>query len=135
MTIRVSVEARNAGLDAAFDRVDAGAGPGTLKLYTGNQPSNSASAATGTHLATFTLADTAFLAADNGVKTLDVSGGIEAAGIGAGTGGWARVADSNGVTVFDGSVGTMNADFTINTTSVAVSQTIVLTGGSISDPA
>jgi hypothetical protein len=117
MTLRVAVAARNAGLDAIFDRADAGSGPGTIEVRTGSQPATADTAESGTLLVTFTLADPAFSAASTG------------------TAGWARCKDSAGNTVFDGSVGTSGTDFIINSTSITSGQTVNLTLGSVTDPA
>lgn len=135
MTFRVAVAARNAGLDAIFDRANAGAGPGVVEYRTGSQPATADTAATGTVLVTFTLADPAFSAASAGVKDLDADPDISATAAATGTVGWARCKDSDGVTVFDGSVGTSATDFIINSTSITSGQTVNLTLGSVTDPA
>lgn len=135
MTLRVAVAARNAGLDAAFDRANAGAGPATIKVYTGPQPATADTAETGTLLATFTLADPAFSAAAGGVKDLDADPDLTATAVADGTAGWARCEDSDGNNVFDGSVGTASTDFIINSTAITTGQTVNLTLGSITDPA
>lgn len=135
MTIRIAVAGRNAGLDAGLDRANAGAGPGTIKVYSGSQPSTADAAATGTLLATFTLADPGFAAAAAGVKDLDADPDLSTAAVATGAAGWARCQDSDGGNVFDGSVGTSATDFIINTTSITNGQTVTLTMGSITDPA
>lgn len=135
MTIRVAVAGRNAGLNAAFDLADAGAGPGTIKIYTGAQPATADTAESGTLLVTLTLADPAFTAAATGVKDLDANPDLSAVAVAAGTAGWARVEDSDGNNVFDGSVGTASTDFIINSTAIAVDQIVKVTLGTITDPA
>lgn len=137
MTIRVAVASRNAGLDAAFDRANAGAGPGTIKIYTGAQPANAdvSDLSSYTLLVTFPLADPAFAAASGGVKDLDADPDLSATAAATGTAGWARCEDSDGNNVFDGSVGTSGTDFIINSTSITTGQTVNLTLGSVTDPA
>lgn len=135
MTVRVAVAARNAGLDAIFDRANAGAAAGTIKVYTGSQVATADTAETGTLLVTFTLADPAFAAAATGVKDLDADPDLTAVAAATGTAGWARCEDSDGNNVFDGSVGTSGTDFIINSTSITSGQTVNLTLGSITDPA
>ena len=135
MTLRVATTARNAGLDAKYDRVNAGAGPGTITYYTGSQPATADSATSATALVTFTLADPAFAPADGGVKDLDADPDLSATAAATGTVGWARCKDSDGNTIFDGSVGTSGTDFIINSTSITSGQTVNLTLGSITDPA
>jgi hypothetical protein len=135
MTIRFSVAARNAALDAALNLADAGAGPGTIKIYSGTQPANGDTAEAGTLLATFTLADPAFSAATGGVKDLDADPDLTVNAAATGTAGWARCEDSNGNNVFDGSVGTTGADFTISSTSLTSGSPVTLTLGAITNPA
>lgn len=136
MTLRLSAAARNASLDAAFDRVNAGAAAGTIEYRTGAQPASVATAASGTVLVTFTLANPAFAAATgDGVKDLDADPDLTATAVATGAAGWARAYDSDGVAVFDMSIGTSSADIIINSTSITTGQEVKLTLGSISDPA
>lgn len=131
MTIRIPVAARNAMLDTLVDRADAGAGPATLKVYSGGQPATADTAATGTLLVTFTLADPAFEAAASNAVAIDADPDINATAVATGTAGWARLADSDGVTVFDGTVGTSGTDWIINSTSITLGQIVVLTSGQL----
>lgn len=137
MTYRVAVAGRNASLNAELDRADAGAGPGTIEVYTGAQPANADAVVTGTLLVTFTLAKPAFAPAVGGVKDLDADPDLTAAAAAAGNAGWARVKDSNGNTIFDGAVTASGGggDFIINSTSITAGQTVNLTLGSITYPA
>lgn len=135
MTMHYSAAARTAALAAMVALVDAGAAAGTIKIYTGAQPANAAAAATGTLLATFTCADPAFDSITGGVATLDTSPVLTTTAVADGTAGYARVADSDGVTTFDGSVGTSGADYIINTTSISTGQTITLSAGTLTMPA
>lgn len=135
MTLRLSVAARNAGLDAALNLADAGSGPATIEVRTGAQPATADTAATGTVLVTFTCADPAFEVAAAGAKDLDANPDLTAAAGNTGTAGWARCKDSNGNAIFDGSVGTAGTDFIINSTSITAGQTVNLTLGTITDPA
>lgn len=136
MAIRVATAARNAALDAIVDLVDAGAGAGTLEVRTGSQPANANTAATGTVLVTFTLADPAFAAAASGAVDIDADPDVvDSSADNTGTAGWARVYDSNGNAIFDGSVGTSGTDFIINTTSITAGQTVTLTSGTLTFPA
>ena len=135
MTIRTSTAAANAGLDAKYDRADAGTGPAVIKVYAGTQPANADTAASGTLLVTFTCADPAWSPAASRSKALDADPDLSATAAAAGTAAWARMEDSNGLAIFDGSVGTTGADFTINTASITSGQTVTLTAGTITDPA
>lgn len=102
MPLRIPTASQNAACDAVVDRADAGAGPGEIRIYSGAQPASANDAASGTLLATVTLADPAFGAAASGVATGTDPASVNAASTG--TAGWFRAADSNGNTVFDGDV-------------------------------
>lgn len=135
MAQRSSVAARNASLDAEYDLVNAGSGPGTVEYRTGTQPANADTAASGTLLVTFTLADPAFDPASGGVKNLDADPDLTATAVATGTAGWARMKDSAGNTVSDFSIGTASADIIINSTSITTGQEVKLTLGSVTAPA
>lgn len=102
MAVRLSTAARNAATDAISGLVDAGSGPGTIKIYSGSQPATPNTAASGTLLATVTLSDPAFGASSAGTATGADPAPVTAAATG--TAGWWRMADSDGNPVMDGSV-------------------------------
>ena len=139
MTYRVAVAGRNASLDAELDRANAGAGPGTLKVYTGAQPANAdvSDLSSYTLLATFTLANPAFAPAASGVKDLDADPDIAAVAVATGTAGWGRIEDSDGNNVCDGTVTAAGGggDFIIGSTAITSGQTVNLTHGSVTYPA
>lgn len=116
MVMRLSVAARNAMLTGPglARLLDAGSGPGTVKIYTGTQPATAATAASGTLLATLTLSDPAFADAANGVSAVQPVTEDSSADA-SGTAGWFRAADSTGATCWDGSVGATGsgADMTL----------------------
>jgi hypothetical protein len=93
-----------------------------------------ATAATGTLLATFTLADPAAAAAAAGVATMDFSPAIDATVAADGTAGWFRVADSTGAAVFDGTVGTSGADLNFSSVAWVTGGTVELSSGTITEP-
>lgn len=57
---KISDGARNAGVDGIVDRIDEGAGAGTLEIFTGAPPANCAAVDSGTKLGTLTFSDPAF---------------------------------------------------------------------------
>ena len=69
MAFRLSTTARNGACDGIVDGIDAGAGAGTIKVYTGAQPATVAGNPSGTLLGTLTFSDPAFGAAAAGVAT------------------------------------------------------------------
>ncbi|HEY1177711.1 MAG TPA: hypothetical protein VGF17_16270 [Phytomonospora sp.] len=104
MILRLATAARNAALagPGVASLVDAGSGPGTIKIYGGSMPANPATAPGSSPLATVVLGDPAFSAPSTGV-----SAGADPAAVNATAGGaatWCRMADSDGNTVLDGDV-------------------------------
>lgn len=126
MTIRINMPARTASVNAVVGLVDAGAGAGTLKIYTGSQPSDAAATATGTLLATVVLSDPSFTTAPGGSATANMADPASVNATASGTAGWFRVADSNGVTVFDGSISD-----TAGTGDLKLSSVTLSSGGAV----
>lgn len=58
--IKLATAAASAAADAVVDRIDADAGAGTVKIYSGAMPADGDATPAGTLLATITLADPAF---------------------------------------------------------------------------
>lgn len=139
MTLSLPTASRNAAADAVVDRLDAGAGAPTIKVYSGSKPASANDAATGTLLVTFTLDGTAAFGAAGattaGQADLDVSPAISATAAATGTAGWFRAADSDGNTVFDGTAGTTGTDLILNSTSITSGATVNLLSGSVTMPA
>lgn len=125
MAIRIATATREAMMNAVEAALDGGVGAATVEIYTGSQPADANTVASGTLLATLTLNDPAGTQT-GGVITIDVSPAISATAVATGTAGWARVKDSAGVTVLDGSVGTAATDFIIDSTSITSGQTVAL---------
>ena len=122
--LRINTSARNAACDGVVDLLDAGAAAGTLKIYTGSQPATPATAASGTLLATATLADPAFGASSTGVATGTDPASVTA--VATGTAGWFRAADSDGNAIFDGDVTATGGGGTMT-----LSSTSITSGGSV----
>jgi len=137
MTIRLPIASRNAAANVVADLVDAGAGSGLLRVYTGSQPASADAAATGTLLAIFTTNDPAFGPAGTGTANLIVAPSISTTGLSAGDAGWFRLLDSTSSTVLDGSVTAPGGggDMIMSTITVSVGLTLQLTAGTITMPA
>lgn len=125
MAIRIASATRSSMMDALEASIDGGAGAATLEIRTGSQPADADTAASGTLLVTLTLNDPAGTQS-GGVITIDVSPAISATAGATGTAGWARLKDSSGATILDGSVGTSATDFIIDSTSITSGQTVAL---------
>lgn len=110
----------NAAVNAAADAACALLNSGYLRIYSGSQPATADTAITDqTLLAELTFGATAFGAASAGVATANAITKDSSAN-NTGTAAWFRAWKSDGTTpVFDGSVGTSNADLVLN--SVAIS--------------
>ena len=124
MGLKLATTTRTAMADAAVDLLDAGSGAGTLKIYTGSQPSTPETAASGTLLATVTLVDPAFGAASSGVATGSDPSSVTA--VATGTAGWFRAADSDGTVRFDGDVTATGGGGVMQ-----LSSTSITSGGSV----
>lgn len=135
MTMRLAPLSRSAAADAVVDRVDSGGGAGVLKLYTGAVPTNVTDAATGTLLATITLAATAFGSAATGVATA-ASMPRTGTAVATGTAGYGRVETSAGLVVWDGSVTATGAggDVQLASTSIVADTTVSVTSITYTQP-
>lgn len=127
MTIRFNTAERNSIADFLAGQL-AGA---TLTIYTGTQPADGNSAATGTKLTDVTI--NGFNAAANGSATLDTTTPNVGTAVATGTAGWGRITHLGGV--IDGTVGTSGTDFTINATAITNGATVTLTAMTITQPA
>lgn len=113
----------------AFDaQIDAGAAAGTIDIYTGGMPADTATAPTGTLLVTFTLVDPAVAAAVDGVAAWDTTGLTENA-LADGTAGWYRLSDSDGNVVRDGTVGTTGTEIVFDSIAWLTGEPITLATG------
>lgn len=135
MATRVPDARRNAIVDSVVDALDAGAGAGIIRIYSGAQPATADTAPSGTLLATITLPDPAFGAAAAGSAS---AGAIAAAAATTtGTAGWFRALDSALVTVLDGSVTATGGggDMQLNTTSLVSGVDVDITTWTVTMPA
>lgn len=126
----------NTLVDGLVDSLDAGAAPGTIKIYTGAQPASAGSAPTGTLLGTLTLSDPAFGAAAAGEADASAITGDTSADA-SGTAGWFRSADSDGNTVIDGSVSEAGGggDLILDSTAIVAGGAINITSWTVVLPA
>jgi len=94
---------------------------GLVRVYTGSQPANPDTAATGTLLVTFTLLTNALSSANAGSSALAAY--VQATAVATGTAGYARWIDASGSNaVIDGSVGVAasGAAFILDTLSIGI---------------
>lgn len=135
MAIALATATRNVLINALTALIDAGAGPGTIKVYSGASPGPNA-APTGTLLATFTLNDPAFGGGAVGVATMDNTPVPTATGLAAGTAGYFRLEDSVGTDILDGTVTATGGggDIELNTTTISVDLALEITNGTLTQP-
>lgn len=132
--IRIAAAVRNAMLDALVARMDADAGPATLKVYSGTQPASGDAALSGnTLLATLTFSDPAAPGASGGVITFNAITEDSSADATA-TATFARIQDNSGDNVFDGDIGTSGAMITLNTTSIVAGGPVRISSFTITMP-
>lgn len=124
-TLTPSDALANSILTAVNTALNAGGGPGTLKIYTGTKPAGPDNAAAGTLLGTLTLSNTAGVVS---ARTLTFNAVTQDASADAtGTATWGRFLDKNGTAVIDVDVSTTSgtAFIKMNTTSVVAGGPIV----------
>jgi hypothetical protein len=121
---------RNARADQITAKMDAGSGPGKLRIYDGSRPATGGSATT--LLAELTLSDPSAGAAAGGVLTLNAIT-PDASANATGTATWARIVDSDGNFVTDMSVGTAGADVNLNTTSIVAGAAVSVTSAVLTE--
>lgn len=131
MTTHIKTTRRSAMMAALLAAFDEGSGAGLLRIYTGSQPADADTAASGTLLLEFTLNDPAFTES-GGVLTLDVAPTITDDALADGTAGWGRFLDSDAEAVIDGAVG---SEITLSDTSLETGQAVSITSYTITLPA
>ena len=100
---------------------------GYLRIYSGAQPASANDPAIGTLLVELPFSSPAYQSAVGGIAA---SNTISAAvALATGTAGWYRVVKSDGTTVvFDGSVGTSDANLLLNSVAIQVGITVSISG-------
>lgn len=130
MALGLATSLRNTRMNALTAAIDAGAGPGLLRIYDGVRPSTGG--ATTTLLAELTFSDPSYGAAATGAITANAVTSDPSANA-AGTATWARIVDSNGLFVTDADVSTAGADINLNSTTIAVGLQVEITSSILTD--
>lgn len=133
MAYRLATGSRNVACDALVDRIDAGAGAGTIAIRTGAQPTNVGDADSGTLLGTLTFSDPAFGSASTGVATASAITSDTNADA-SGTAGHFRIKDSDANIHSDGTCGQGSGDMSFDNSSIVAGGTIAIASMSISVP-
>lgn len=133
--VRLADTAQQGAMDAVVDLIDAGSGAGTIKIYTGTQPATGDTALSGnTLLGTLTFSDPAFGATNSSGVATASSITSDTSADATGTATFARIADSNGNTVFDCDVGTSATTIVLNSTSITSGGTIAISSFTMTHP-
>ncbi len=137
MAIRLPTASRNAAVAAVANLVDADVGAGTIQIRSGAQPATANDPASGTLLATVTLADPAWSGPAAGVMTLDTTPVLSTTGVAAANAGWFRMLDNSGDTILDGNVTVTGGggDLELNTIAISIGLTVEITAGTLTMPA
>lgn len=133
MALGIATPIRNNILNQILNAIDAGAGAGTIKIYTGTRPATGAALSGNTLLGTLTFSDPCAAAPSGGVLTFNAITQDSAADA-TGTAAWARIEDSAGTFVCDASVGTAGADINLSSVSITAGGPISITSATITAP-
>jgi len=125
--VRLSLASRSHATNAILAGLDAGAGPGRCRVYSGPRPVNPDDplAVSNVLLADFALLKPAFDPAVNGVATLrQPVPSVQA--LATGIGAWVRLLDSDLNVVLDAEMGTTNVAFIVNTIQFVIGVEVAL---------
>jgi hypothetical protein len=117
--------------NAACNALTAQANSGYLKIYTGSEPASGNTAPSGTLLASFPLAATAFNGASGGTATLVVPASVTAGNTGTAAY-FAIVKSDNSTVVLYGSCGTSGCNLNLSTVAIASGALVSITSYSFS---
>jgi hypothetical protein len=127
-----------AACNAVVDLLDGGAGAATVKIYGDAQPTDADTAiGAQTLLATLTCSDPAFgNAADGAPGATATASAItgDSSADATDTATWFVAADSNGLAVIEGSVGTSGADMNLNSIEVTTGVAVDITSWTFTIP-
>lgn len=107
---------------------------GTVEIYTGSQPADPNSAASGTLLCTITIPATAFGAASGGI--ISKSGSWSDTAVATGTAGWARFISSDTLKTMDAAVTDIPGgnDLLINNIDITSGNTVTIVSLTLETP-
>jgi len=130
MALGLATSLRNTRMNAVTAAIDAGAGPGLLRIYSGTRPATGGAATT--LLAELTFSDPSYGAASSGAITANPVNSDPSANAD-GTATWARIVDSNGTFVMDADVSTAGADINLNSTTISTGLQVEITSSILTD--
>lgn len=138
MATRIALARAAAAVDSVVDALDVGTlnAAGYINIYTGTQPADVATAATGTLLATLPLSAPAFGAATVANPSVATANAItsDTAADASGTAGWFRAFSRDNVATIDGSISTTAAatgDMLLDDTNIVAGGTVAVTSWTV----
>lgn len=133
MSMRYSVDVKNARAQATANKIDAGTGTGSLTIYSGELPVTLGNVTTQTAIVTLPLQKPCAAIIENGVTTLAAI--AEQMVMVTGTATWALIKNGDGTPVVDLLVGVngSGADIELPTTDLIQGAFIRVTAGQISE--
>jgi hypothetical protein len=131
MAVRIANSVRNTRVDAIRTAIDAGAGAGLLRIYSGSKPGTKGGTPAGTLLAELTCADPCG-SSSSGVLTFTVPFSDTSANA-TGTAAFFYLVDSTGAFVCDGDCATSGSDLNLTTLSIVSGQPVQVTSLTITD--
>ena len=131
--MRYSADVKNARAQATANKIDAGAGAGSLTIYSGDLPATLGDITTQTALLTLPLQKPCAALIENGVTTLATI--AEQMVMVTGTATWALIKNGDGVAVVDLLVGVSGsgADIELPTVDLIQASYVRVTAGQISE--
>lgn len=131
MAVRIADTVRNSRIDAIRAAIDAGAGAGLLRIYSGSKPGTKGAAPAGTLLAELTCADPCG-SSSGGVLTFTTPFSDTSANA-TGTAAFFYLVDSTGAFVCDGDCAVSGSDLNLTTLSIVSGQAVQVTSLTITD--
>jgi hypothetical protein len=131
MAVRIADSVRNSRIDAIRAAIDAGAGAGLLRIYSGSKPAKGG-VPSGSLLAEITLADPCGTSS-SGVLTFSSMPRTDTSANNTGTAAFFYLVDSTGAFVCDGDISTSGSDLNLTTTSITAGQPVEITSFTITD--
>ena len=127
MALGFSSTLRQNMLDEITALIDADAGAGEIRVYSGTRPATGGALSGNTLLATLVFSTTSFPAASSNAITSSAI--TDESSATAGTASWFRVVDNSGDFVMDGDVGTSGSDLNLNTVTIGAGVTVSVSLG------
>ncbi len=133
MALRLGTTARNNACNGIVDGIDVGSPPGTLKIYTGAQPTNVSDNPSGTLLGTLTFSNPAFGNSSTGTATASAITSDTSADA-SGTALHAVILDAAGNPLMDMTCGQGSGDINFDNSVIVAGGTIAVSSMTLTQP-